>query len=84
MDTTAEGEGAAYIPDDDISWPLATSELKQQVRIRLGANGTAARLPETVLEAFHRTVSRIPNTTALYQKRPKKVRQTSDDDDPKK
>jgi len=56
---------------DDPSLPLSTADVKQQVRIRLGKEGTPALKPKTVFEAFEKTVARIPNNTALSQKRPK-------------
>ncbi|KAL7573873.1 hypothetical protein ACA910_012441 [Epithemia clementina (nom. ined.)] len=70
MATSTNGHGAAD-DDDNQSLPLSSSDLKQQVRIRMGSSGQAALPTQTVLQVFQKTVARIPNTTALSQKRPK-------------
>ena len=62
------------LPVDDPSLPLSTADVKQQVRIRMGKEGLAARPTETVFQVFNATVERIPNAPALHQKRPKSVR----------
>lgn len=54
--------------------PLFTSDLKQEVKIRLGEKGYAALPPRTVMECFDIVVYRYGNEPALFQKRPVEVR----------
>ena len=55
------------------SLPFATSEISQEVKIRMGKDGLAAEKPTTVMQNFDRTVKELGDSPALYQKRPKAV-----------
>jgi hypothetical protein len=54
--------------------PLCTSDVKQEVKIRLGKEGQAALPPKTVLQCFDDIVERLGREPALFQKRPIEVR----------
>jgi long-chain-fatty-acid--CoA ligase ACSBG len=49
--------------------PLSTSELKQEVRIRMEASGAASFPPETVIEMLDANVAKNGDMPALKQKR---------------
>jgi long-chain-fatty-acid--CoA ligase ACSBG len=49
--------------------PLSTSELKQEVRIRLEASGPASHTPETVMQMLDANVAKNGDKPALKQKR---------------
>jgi long-chain-fatty-acid--CoA ligase ACSBG len=51
------------------SLPLSTSDLKQEVRLRLESEGHASLPPETVLHMLDATVARCGDKPALSQKR---------------
>jgi hypothetical protein len=54
--------------------PLSTSDVKQEVKIRLGKEGQAALPPKTVLQCFDEIVERLGSEPALFQKRLIEVR----------
>jgi hypothetical protein len=58
--------------------PFYTSDIRQEVRIRMGP-GQASIPPMRVFDAFDRVVQTYGNEEALFQKRPRKVRQRSVD-----
>lgn len=50
--------------------PLSTTDLQEEVKIRMGTSGAAALPPKTVLQVFQATVEKLGDAPALYQKRP--------------
>lgn len=52
----------------DSDLPISTSELKQEVSIRLGTDGQAANPPKTVMRNFDDVVSKFGDEKALFQK----------------
>lgn len=53
--------------------PLSTSDVNQEVKIRLG-EGQAGLPPKTVMACFDEIVERIGDRPALNQKKPVEVR----------
>ena len=58
--------------------PLCTSDLEQEVKIRLGEDGFAALPPRTLMECFDVAVHRFHNLPALFQKKPVEVSTEND------
>ncbi|GKY95050.1 decanoate-CoA ligase [Mayamaea pseudoterrestris] len=49
--------------------PLSTSDIRQEVKIRLGMNGIAALPPKTIMQSFDATVKLNGDKPALHQKK---------------
>lgn len=49
--------------------PLSTSDLRQEIKIRMGAEGTAALPPKTVMQNFDEIVKSCGDKPALHQKK---------------
>ena len=54
--------------------PLATDNVKQEVKVRMGKKGQAANEPKTVMQNFDETVKKHGSKPALFQKVLSKVR----------
>ena len=57
--------------------PFFTSDIKQEVKLRMTSEGAGSWKPKTVMEVFNDTVARVGDKPALYQKRPEEVCQES-------
>jgi hypothetical protein len=53
----------------DTDLPISTSEVTQEVKIRLGKDGQAAIPPKTVMQNFDNVVAKYGNEKALFQKK---------------
>jgi hypothetical protein len=53
--------------------PLATANVQQEVRSRVGTEGLAALPPTTIFSRFNDTVQKYGDKPALNQKRVKQV-----------
>ena len=53
--------------------PLSTSDVKQEVRIRMGTEGQSAIPATTVMAGFDKTVAKMGDKPALHQKDMKTV-----------
>lgn len=53
--------------------PFATSDVKQEVKIRLGESGAAAIEPMTVMQMLENVVTKHGSKPALHQKDPSTV-----------
>ena len=53
--------------------PISTSDVKQEVKIRMGEQGQAAIPTKTVMQTFDAIVERLGDEKAFFQKRPKEV-----------
>ena len=60
------------------SLPLSTSEVSQEVQVRMGKTGLASEKPMTVLQNFDAVVAKHGDKPALYQKRPAVGQKASD------
>lgn len=54
--------------------PFSTSNIDQEVKVRLGEEGQEAIPPKTVMQLFDVIVERLGDHQALFQKRPAPVR----------
>lgn len=54
--------------------PLATADVTQEVKVRMGTEGQAALPPTTVMKKFDTMVEKFGDLPALHQKRPVEVR----------